>query len=419
MKLLAIFCHHALAAIVFLTSQATAHGELKSISSFSHVPGAITFPDVGEFITLSSDLHTHSVFSDGHVWPSIRVQEALLEGLDILAITEHLEWQPHLGDIPHPDRNRAYEIAKESAEKKSVLVIAGAEITRELPVGHVNAIFVKDSNALFNSNPKEARDIDFKKIVDQYVDSDLDLNSIEYYARAGMYPATKAIEEANSQGAFVFWNHPSWAPQAPDGIPRLSELHLQWLREGQLHGIEVVNGDRYSQKAFDLALYHDLTLIGTSDVHELIHWDYSRVLNEHRPVTLIFSKSRKISAVKDALIDKRTVVWFKDTLIGRKEYLKPLIMKSIKVENAVYVPGSSILNVTLRNISSAVLEVSEKNGYRFHNQARTLRLPGKSVGKLQIALDERKTFVEVPVEIKNALITPEETLEITLNIKSE
>ncbi len=94
-------------------------------------------------------------------------------------------------------------------------------------------------------------------------------------------------------------------------------------------------------------------------------------------------------------------------------------MKSIKVENAVYVPGSSILNVTLRNISSAVLEVSEKNGYRFHNQARTLRLPGKSVGKLQIALDERKTFVEVPVEIKNALITPEETLEITLNIKSE
>ena len=199
-----------------------------------------------------------------------------------MAITEHLEWQPHLGDIPHPDRNRAYEIARKSAEKKSVLVIAGAEITRELPVGHVNAIFVKDSNVLFNPNPKEARNVDFKKIIDQYVDSDLDLDSIEYYARAGMYPVTKAIEEANSQGAFVFWNHPSWAPQAPDGIPHLSETHLQWLREGQLHGIEVVNGDRYSEKAFELALYHDLTLIGTSDVHELIHWDYNKILNEHR-----------------------------------------------------------------------------------------------------------------------------------------
>ena len=33
------------------------------------------------------------------------------DGLDALAITEHLEWQPHLADIPHPDRNRAFEAA--------------------------------------------------------------------------------------------------------------------------------------------------------------------------------------------------------------------------------------------------------------------------------------------------------------------
>jgi hypothetical protein len=38
----------------------------------------------------------------------IRVEEALRDGLDGIAITEHLEWQPHLKDIPHPDRNRAY-----------------------------------------------------------------------------------------------------------------------------------------------------------------------------------------------------------------------------------------------------------------------------------------------------------------------
>ena len=57
------------------------------------------------------DLHTHSVFSDGHVWATIRVSEALRDGLDGLAITEHLEFQPHLADIPHPDRNRAYEEA--------------------------------------------------------------------------------------------------------------------------------------------------------------------------------------------------------------------------------------------------------------------------------------------------------------------
>ena len=60
---------------------------------------------------LSTDLHIHTVFSDGAVWPSIRVEEARREGLDLIAMTEHLEYQPHEEDIPHPDRNRSYAIA--------------------------------------------------------------------------------------------------------------------------------------------------------------------------------------------------------------------------------------------------------------------------------------------------------------------
>ena len=52
----------------------------------------IVFPDTEQYVTLVVDLHTHSVFSDGHVWPKIRVAEALRDGLDALAITEHLEY---------------------------------------------------------------------------------------------------------------------------------------------------------------------------------------------------------------------------------------------------------------------------------------------------------------------------------------
>ena len=63
--------------------------------------GLIIFPDVEGRLTLISDLHTHSVFSDGHVWPNIRVSEAQRNGLDVLAITEHLEYQPHISQIPH------------------------------------------------------------------------------------------------------------------------------------------------------------------------------------------------------------------------------------------------------------------------------------------------------------------------------
>ena len=47
-------------------------------------------PD-GVFL-ISSDLHIHTVFSDGEVWPSIRVKEARRDGLDLISMTEHLEY---------------------------------------------------------------------------------------------------------------------------------------------------------------------------------------------------------------------------------------------------------------------------------------------------------------------------------------
>ncbi len=64
---------------------------------------------------LSVDLHTHSVFSDGAVWPDVRVEEAKRDGLFAMAVSEHLEYQPHIADIPHPDRNRSYQLASAAA----------------------------------------------------------------------------------------------------------------------------------------------------------------------------------------------------------------------------------------------------------------------------------------------------------------
>ena len=72
----------------------------------------LRFPPLADGrLVLSVDTHTHSVFSDGHVWPTVRVWEANKDRLDAMAITEHLEYQPNRDDIPHPDRNRAFEIA--------------------------------------------------------------------------------------------------------------------------------------------------------------------------------------------------------------------------------------------------------------------------------------------------------------------
>ena len=46
------------------------------------------------------------------VWPTIR-EEAVKDGLDAISLTDHLEYQPFSRDIPNPDRNRVYLVAKD------------------------------------------------------------------------------------------------------------------------------------------------------------------------------------------------------------------------------------------------------------------------------------------------------------------
>ena len=157
----------------------------------------IEFPDLPGYKTLVCDLHMHSVFSDGSVWPDIRVQEAIKDGLDVIATTEHIEYQPWKADIPHPDRNRSYEYHSNFAKNSNVLVLNGSEITRDMPPGHANAIFIKDANKLITEDP-----------LDAYL-------------------------EARKQDAFIFWNHPYWASQSPDASVPLSDMHLNLIEEAE------------------------------------------------------------------------------------------------------------------------------------------------------------------------------------------
>ena len=66
-----------------------ADGKIESYKS--GLDRTMSFPNTKEYLTISTDLHTHSVFSDGHVWPNIRVAEALLK--------------PPKGDINYPKHN--------------------------------------------------------------------------------------------------------------------------------------------------------------------------------------------------------------------------------------------------------------------------------------------------------------------------
>ena len=51
----------------------------------------IILPQVNGFNSYKADLHVHTIYSDGDITPRQRVREAWYDGLDIIALTDHLE----------------------------------------------------------------------------------------------------------------------------------------------------------------------------------------------------------------------------------------------------------------------------------------------------------------------------------------
>ena len=362
---------------------------------------AIVFPDTADYQTLVVDLHTHSVFSDGHVWPNIRVAEALQDGLDAIAITEHLEWQPHLADIPHSDRNRAYQQAAESAEGSSVIVLSGTEITRYEPVGHINAIFIGDANKLLNVEG----------------DAKTSTDTQTFGEAAIQWPAQKAVEAAHKQGAFMFWNHPNWSNRATSGITKMHDFHANNIRRGMLHGIEVANSFWYAEAAFQVALDYDLALIGTSDVHDLIDWDYKPHEGGHRPVTLVFAKEKTADSIKEGLFAKRTVVWFKNMLIGRQSDLSPLLTASLKVTAMRYQPDTVIAEIDLQNTSDADFEARYNGPYSLGLSSDRFTIPAHSEITIEIKPGKIMTQIDLPLILENTLIEPNKHASMNLIAK--
>jgi hypothetical protein len=378
----------------------------------------MAFPRTPQYLTLTADLHTHSIFSDGHVWPNIRVAEGLRDGLDILAITEHLEWQPHRPDLANPDRNRAYEIAQEAAQDEPILVLPGAEITREMPVGHINAIFVRDANTLFNADSSASTEEELAERLDELPDWSSESGVMEHYARTGMWPAEAAIRAANAQQAFLFWNHPSWMGQSPDGKPHVSAEHKSWFSAGLVHGIEVVNSNWYSPESFQLALDHDLALIGTSDVHDLIDWDYLPDHGGHRPVTLIFAATRTPDAIREALFARRTAIWFRDTLLGREDVLVPLVQASLE-SHAGYLTGTTILRVRLKNRSTAILRLKNNSDLGDQTHIGPITVPALGSATFELAVDSNAAEFNWQVTVENAFTAPGVQLALSLRLRAE
>jgi len=329
----------------------------------------VNLPDIPGYITLKCDFHMHTVFSDADVWPTVRVDEALRDGLDAIAITDHLEYTPKKDFIP-VDFNAAWKIAEGYAKERNLILVHGAEITRKMPPGHFNALFIKDASLIAK---------------DSVWDS---------------------FEAAIKQGAFIQWNHPGWKAQQTDGIPRIYEIHQQLIKNGWLHGIEFFNDSEYYPLVITFCKQYNLALIANSDVHGTISEIYSDPDYTNRPMTLVFARERSHDSLKEAMFAGRTMVYFREILAGKEEYTKLFFYQCISVGKPFY-----------QNNKNLFFEVTNKSDIPFFlingipDAPASVTLAANSVTRIVLS---KKVTAPLVYDVRNVLTGEKEVLKVEL-----
>lgn len=271
-------------------------------------PRKITIPDVGEYKVLKGDFHIHTVFSDGNTMPRDRVLEAVDNGLDVISITDHIEYRPHFGSChdsfggdkinsiklldKNDDHNIAYNLAKPEAEKQNLILVRGTEITKTVVPGHFNAYFIEDANPI-------------AAVVDDW---------------------RQMLAVASDQGGFVHWNHPT-----PAGEPmRFMDEHEEACQKGHLHGVEIFNGFTYYPIVSQWCEERNLARIAVSDIHPT-DWSQYGYQNPLRPMTLILAKERSYDSVREAFFAKRIIAFAAGIVLGSREWLEKLFAACVAI----------------------------------------------------------------------------------------
>ena len=335
---------------------------------------------VNGFNVYKADLHSHSVFSDGQVLPSFRVQEAWQDGLDIIAITDHLEtrkyeevmyeylkkytdkkYLPKTNGVVEGmiDLNFPVQQALPEAAKLGLLVIPGTEISRSgATVGHFNALFTKDNNTIYDED------------------------------------ALQSMRNARSQGALVQHNHPGWRRENL----QMTEVEKAAYEEGLIDGVEVMNGKEFYPGIIDRVLERGLYMSSNSDIHFATANEY-RLTGTMRNMTFIFAEEMTLDSVKDALVNNRSIAYGYDTLCGSEELLKAFFLASVRL---THVPGQEAA-CRLTNLTSIPYILQRGNGNYF-------RLDPFS----SISISLSKNSTAIPLTVVNAWTSKDMRLKVSI-----
>lgn len=340
----------------------------------------IILPEVNGYNCYKADLHVHTIYSDGDVTPRQRVHEAWYDGLDIIAITDHLEarnyekfmlkahaaYNPdgkaykyhHAGSVRlmkdgtdvgiRCDFNATFAEAENYLKTAGfpLLLIKGSEISRNpFEMGHFNALFLKDVNAIYNIDAKET------------------------------------FRNVHKQGGLVIHNHPAYRRNTTEKSDWQKEVYAEKLFDG----VEIANGTKFYPKMIRRCVEENLVMIGATDTHRPTSGQF-KDFGFFRTMTIIFAKENTEEAIKDALLKRRTIAYSGGELMGEEKWLTDFIkaavvckdMGSSKKKGSTYhkyvlINKSSIayslrwgkaVSCKLDPFESVVVEMLEKDGVK-------------------------------------------------------
>jgi hypothetical protein len=348
-------------------------------------------PDIPGFQTLRCDFHMHTVFSDGHVWPTFRVNEAVRDELDAISLTEHIDFEGQPDDIKR-NYNRSFELATAAAKDKNLIIVHGAEISPRVPPYHNNALFLKDANLIPSPYMKERK----KKFAmkDSITREEL------------MAP----FVEVKRQDAFVVYNHPgySWWDKKDTNI--FTSFHKELYEKGILKGVEVVNSGKYNIIAHRMAMKYNLTMMCNTDEHYDI---FARYPNNHRPMTLVFAKEKSAASIKEALLARRTALYFDEYIVARQTEGEALFKSSIKITTKKQVRnGEPIWVVTLINTSDIPFKIRTKAEYNIEGfpLGQTTLVPHVASSIILKAVWNSPKSLPLEMEVYNVIVSPDQHL---------
>ena len=137
----------------------------------------------------------------------------------------------------------------------------------------------------------------------------------------------------------------------------------------------------------------------------------------------MLAKKKSKEAIKEALLKRRTVIYWKNNLIGEEKYLRAIFNESVEIINGdVTIKGKGAVNIQIRNKSEIDFELEADGAVDGISAPGNIMLYGDKTVLFRIRgksekLSGRKKM-RLPYKVKNLLIAPEKSLreELIINV---